>query len=80
VGPKGQVVIPKDMRDKAGFRAGAEVVIEMGNDDTVVIKRPSPPDKSYVDYYIASYTKKLKRKVNIKRIIEEEDVERTRIR
>ncbi len=80
VGQKGQVVIPKEIREKAGIRAGSEVVVELRGDDEVVIKRSSPPTKSYVDYYIASYSKKLKRPVDIKKIIEEEDIERTGVR
>jgi AbrB family looped-hinge helix DNA binding protein len=79
VGQKGQVVIPKVIRDKAGIRAGSEVLVEMRGNDEVVIKRSSPPTKSYVDYYIASYSKKLKRAMNIKKVIEEEAIERTRI-
>jgi AbrB family looped-hinge helix DNA binding protein len=79
VGQKGQVVIPKEIRDKAGIRAGSEVVVEMKGDD-VLIKRSFPPSKSYVDYFITSYSKKLKRKIDIKKILEEENVERTRIR
>ena len=79
VGQKGQVVIPKEIRDKAGIRAGSEVLVEMRGNGDVVIKRSSPPTNSYVDYYIASYSKKLKRGVNIKKIIEEEAIERTRI-
>jgi AbrB family looped-hinge helix DNA binding protein len=79
VGQKGQVVIPKEIRDRAGIRAGSEVVIEMKGDE-VLIKRPSPPAKNYVDYYIASYSKKLKRKIDVKKILEEEDLERARIR
>lgn len=80
VGQKGQVVIPKEIRDKAGIHAGSEVLVGMRGNDEVVIKRSSPPMKSYVDYYIASYSKKMKRKVNIKAIIEEEDLERNDIR
>ncbi len=74
------MVIPKEIREKAGIRAGSEVVVELRGDDEVVIKRSSPPTKSYVDYYIASYSKKLKRPVDIKKIIEEEDIERTGVR
>lgn len=79
VGPKGQVVIPKQIRDRVGIRAGSEVVVEIQGED-VVIKRSYPPTQSYVDYYIASYSKKLRREVNIKKIIEEESVERNSIR
>jgi AbrB family looped-hinge helix DNA binding protein len=79
VGQKGQVVIPKEIRDKAGIRAGSEVVVEMSGDN-VLIRRTSPPTKSYVDYYMSSYSKKIRREINIKKIIEAEDIERARIR
>ncbi|MDG6995168.1 MAG: AbrB/MazE/SpoVT family DNA-binding domain-containing protein [Nitrososphaerota archaeon] len=76
VGQKGQVVIPSDIRQKIGMKAGTEVVIDM-KDDEVVIKRASPETKSYVDYYMATYSKKLKKHVDIKKIIEEESIGRT---
>ncbi|MHA1209221.1 MAG: AbrB/MazE/SpoVT family DNA-binding domain-containing protein [Candidatus Freyarchaeota archaeon] len=41
VGPKGQVVIPKDVRDALGLREGSEVVVELRGDE-VVIKRAKP--------------------------------------
>lgn len=74
VGQKGQVVIPKEIRDRTGLRVGSEVFFEARGDDEVVIKRSSPPTKSYVEYYIESHSKKLKRPINVKKLIEEEIV------
>jgi AbrB family looped-hinge helix DNA binding protein len=77
VGQKGQVVIPKEIRDKVGIREGSEVLVSTrDNEDEIVIRRSSPPTQSYVDYYIATYCKKLKRQVNIKKLIEDETIER----
>ena len=80
VGQKGQIVIPKEIRDRMGIRAGSDVTVEMKGDDEVVIKRTPSPTESYVEYYIATYSKKLKRPVNVKKLIEEEALERTSIR
>ncbi|KXB00695.1 hypothetical protein AKJ40_00930 [candidate division MSBL1 archaeon SCGC-AAA259M10] len=38
VGPKGQVVIPSDIREMLGIRPGEQVVVEV-DDGNVVIKR-----------------------------------------
>lgn len=71
VGEKGQVVIPKEVRDKAGIKEGTQVTVEL-RDGEVVVKKTSPPTDSYVDYFASTYTKKLKRRVDVKKIIEEE--------
>lgn len=75
VGPKGQVVIPKEIRDQAGFSEGAEVVVELRGNE-VVLRRPSPPTKSYVEYFTVTYAEKVKGRVDLKKIIEEEMVAR----
>jgi AbrB family looped-hinge helix DNA binding protein len=79
IGPKGQVVIPKEIRDQAGFTEGAEVTIELRGEE-VVLKRPSPPTKSYLEYFTATYAEKVKGKVDVKKIIEEEALDRNIIR
>lgn len=38
VGPKGQVVIPKEIRDQLGIESGDEVEFEL-NDDAVAVRR-----------------------------------------
>lgn len=70
VGPKGQVVIPKRMRDALGLKPGAEVILEVKGDE-VVISKPKIGG-SYTEYYTATHAPKLKRFVDIKEIITEE--------
>ncbi|HEV7774484.1 MAG TPA: AbrB/MazE/SpoVT family DNA-binding domain-containing protein [Conexibacter sp.] len=38
VGPKGQVVLPKDMRDELGIAPGDEVMFDKGDNQIVVRK------------------------------------------
>jgi AbrB family looped-hinge helix DNA binding protein len=42
VGPKGQIVIPKAIRDRASIEPGDEVDVELRNDTVVVTPRRSP--------------------------------------
>ncbi len=42
VGPKGQVVIPKELRDRLGIRPGDEVTFRLANGGVVVEPVPSP--------------------------------------
>lgn len=79
VGPKGQVVIPKDIRDETGLVEGSEVSVE-ARDGDVVIRRVAPPTGSYVDYFTATYAPKVAKPVDFKRIIEEEDNDRINLR
>ena len=71
VGSDGQVVIPKDIRDKLGIKEHSEVIINIIN-DSIVIRKLKPESVSYVDYYISTYSKKLNRKVDLKEIVEEQ--------
>ncbi len=75
IGEKGQVVIPKWIREQTGIKEGSEVVVE-ARDGTVLIRRASPPTESYVDYFTNTFSKKLDHTVNIKKLLEEERVER----
>ena len=74
VGPKGQVVIPKRMRDALGLKPGVEVILEM-RDQEVVIKRPQVRG-SYTEYFITTSSPKLKKRINIKELLNEEVEER----
>ncbi|HKJ96232.1 MAG TPA: AbrB/MazE/SpoVT family DNA-binding domain-containing protein, partial [Thermoplasmataceae archaeon] len=71
VGPKGQVVVPKDIRDKIGIKEYSEVIVDV-IDDSVIIKKIKPESVSYVDYYCTTYSKKLTKRIDIKKITEEQ--------
>jgi AbrB family looped-hinge helix DNA binding protein len=79
VGPKGQVVIPKEVRDETGLTEGSEVSVEARNGD-VVIRRVAPLTGSYVDYFTATYARKVEKPADFKRIIEEEHDGRINLR
>ncbi len=71
VGPKGQIVIPKEIRKKLGLNEYSEVLIDM-KDHEVVISRAGPKSVSYTDFFISTYAKKLNRKVDISKVLDEE--------
>lgn len=70
VGPKGQVVIPKRMRETLGIKPGVDVTLEI-RDDEIVISKPKI-EGSYTEYYVTTQSSKLRKPVNIKEIITEE--------
>jgi len=77
VGSKGQLVIPKQMRDALGLKPGAEVSLEM-RDQEIVIKKPKVKG-SYTEYFITTASPKLKKKIDVKELIKEEVEERNAI-
>ncbi len=74
VGPKGQVVIPKRIRDALGLKPGVDVNIELRGEE-IVISKPKI-EGSYTEYYASTYSPKLKEPVDVKKIIAEEVAQR----
>jgi AbrB family looped-hinge helix DNA binding protein len=74
VGPKGQVVIPKRIRNALGLKPGVDVTIELRGDE-IVISKPKI-EGSYTEYYTSTQFAKLKEPVDIKKIITEEVTQR----
>jgi AbrB family looped-hinge helix DNA binding protein len=74
VGPKGQVVIPKRMRDALGLKPGVEITLEM-RDQEIIIKKPQVRG-SYTEYFITTSSPKLKKRINIKELLNQEVEER----
>ena len=70
VGQKGQVVIPKQLRDAMGLKPGVEVILELRGDE-IVISKPKI-EGSYTEYYTTTQAPKLKKLVNIKELIDQE--------
>jgi len=77
VGPKGQVVIPKQMRDALGLKPGVEIILEM-RDQEIIIKKPQVRG-SYTEYFITTSSPKLKKLINIKELLNQEVEERNAI-
>lgn len=57
VGPKGQVVIPSDIREMLGIRPGEQVVVEV-DDGNVVIKRKEESIASHLSQLVPEEKKK----------------------
>jgi len=67
VGPKGQVVIPKRMRDSIGIKPGVDVTLEV-RENEIVISKPKI-EGNYTEYYSSTSAPKLKKPINTKEII-----------
>jgi AbrB family looped-hinge helix DNA binding protein len=74
IGPKGQVVIPKGIRDALGLKPGVDVIIELRGEE-IVVSKPKI-EGSYTEYFTATHSPKLKKPVAIKKIIEGEVAQR----
>jgi AbrB family looped-hinge helix DNA binding protein len=64
VGPKGQVVIPLDVRRKIGIKPGTEVVFEV-EDSKIIIKKKMNPKEFVEDF---GNVPKLKKPLTIREI------------
>ena len=74
VGAKGEVIIPKEMRDALGLKSGVKISFEM-RDQEIVIKKLQFSG-SYTKYFINTSSPKLKKRINIKELIAQEAEER----
>ena len=70
VGPKGQIVIPKQMRDTLGLKPGVEVILETKGDE-IVISKPKI-EGTYTEYFVSTQGPKLKKTVDVKKLLSEE--------
>jgi AbrB family looped-hinge helix DNA binding protein len=75
IGPKGQVVIPKGIREALGLKPGVRVIIERRGEE-ILISKPKI-EGSYTEYFTATRSPKLKGPVHIKKIMTEEVAQRS---
>jgi len=69
VGPKGQVVIPKDFRDLLKIKPGSEIIIEINKNEIII--RPAENEDDFLKRFFKT-SKKLTEKINIKKQLEEQ--------
>jgi len=78
VGSKGQIVIPKIVRESLGIQPGDEVLMEIKEKELLIRSEVDP--ESFVEDFCSITKKKLTRKIDLKRILEEEVEERLVLR
>ncbi|MBI4162694.1 MAG: AbrB/MazE/SpoVT family DNA-binding domain-containing protein [Candidatus Aenigmarchaeota archaeon] len=74
VGEKGQVVLPKDIRDQLGIKPGSEVVFDVKDGEVNIKPNKEVSGKVFVEYFCKT-SKKLKNVPTIedlKKTLEEE--------
>ena len=64
MGPKGQILIPKEARDFLWLKPGSEVIIEVKNNEIRI--RPSIQHEDFLENF-CSVSKKLEKKIDIKK-------------
>ena len=74
IGPKGQVLIPKHIRDALGLHPGVEVIIEVRGEE-VVLTKPKI-EGNYTEYYISTRSPKLSEEIDVKKMLWKEAAER----
>ena len=71
VGPKGQIVIPKIVRESLGIQLGDEVFMEI-REKELLIRPMVDPEGVVEDFCSVATKKKLTRKIDLEEILEEE--------
>ena len=64
IGEKGQVVIPKDIREHLGLNMGVKITFEV-KDDEIIVKKEQNPEKVVEDFF---NTPKIKKKIGVKEL------------
>ncbi len=69
LGPKGQVVIPKDARELLHIKPGSEILIEILENQIII--RPATDAKDFLQKFIKT-PKKLDKKLDYKKLFDEQ--------
>jgi len=78
VGPKGQIVIPKIVRDYLGIKPGDTVMMEVREGEIAII--PGRDPREFVEGFCSVIKEKLTEKIDLERLIESEIEERLGLR
>ena len=78
LGQKGQLVIPKVVREFLGINPGDVVVIEVREKEVLI--KPGVNPESFVQDFCSPTGTKLKKKIDLEKLLEEEVEERFALR
>lgn len=78
LGQKGQLVIPKVVREFLGINPGDVVVIEVREKEVLI--KPGVDPERFVEDFCSPTETKLKKKLDLERLLEEEVEERFALR
>ena len=78
IGPKGQIVIPKIVRDFVGIKPGDTVLIEVREGEIVIT--PGADPREFVESFCSVVKEKLAEKIDLERLIESEVEKRLALR
>jgi AbrB family looped-hinge helix DNA binding protein len=70
IGERGQIVLPKHLREQFGLKPGKKVIFEVKNN--MIILKPEKNPEEIVEEFVNVSRKKLRKKINIEKILEEE--------
>jgi len=74
IGQKGQIVIPKVVRESTGIKPGDEIVMEIREKEVVI--KPGMDPEEFVESFCSVTGNKLTKKVDLERLLEQEVEER----
>jgi len=74
IGQKGQIVIPKVVRESVGIKPGDEIVMEIREKEVVI--KPGMDPEEFVESFCSVTGNKLTKKVDLERLLEQEVEER----
>jgi AbrB family looped-hinge helix DNA binding protein len=74
IGQKGQIVIPKVVRESAGIEPGDEIIMEVREKEVVI--RPGTDPERFIESFCSVTGRKLTEKLNLERLLEQEVEER----
>lgn len=70
LGPKGQVVIPKEIREKLNLAEGATLTFDVS--DRTILVRPEPSPEEVVGRFLSVKGRKRGKRVDWKSVLDEE--------
>lgn len=70
LGPKGQVVVPKEIREKLHLTEGTNLTFELSGETILV--RPEPSPEAIVERFLSVKGRKLRKLVDWKSVLDEE--------